>query len=122
MNRVVALASLQFSRGGLVNSVPVGKHVHLVRMVANGGTPGPTLCGLDRFAKGSPGWGVGGGITGAGIEVLPCPGCEAVADRDYPAAPVWTSSFKGLFKRHGDAPWDVRHLPVVAVEKRETVA
>ncbi|QOP64954.1 hypothetical protein SEA_BRYNNIE_56 [Arthrobacter phage Brynnie] len=117
-NRVVALATLQFSRGGLFDGRPVGPEIHLVRMVANGGTPGPTLCGLDRFAKDAPGWSVGGGITGAGIEVRPCPGCEGVAFQLYDAAPVWTSSFKGLFKRHGVAPWDVRHLPVVATEER----
>lgn len=118
MNRVVALATLQFSRGGLFDGRPVGKHVHLVRMVVNGGTPGPTLCGLDRFAKESPGWSVGGGVTGVGIELAPCPGCEAVAGERYGSAPVWTSSFKGLFKRHRVAPWDVRHLPVVATEER----
>ncbi|ALY08900.1 hypothetical protein GALAXY_56 [Arthrobacter phage Galaxy] len=116
MNRVVALASLQFSLRVLVGEI------HLVRMVANGGTPGPTLCGLDRFAAGAPGWSVGGGVTGAGIELKPCRGCEEVAGRDYPAAPVWTSIADGVFRRHGKAPWDVRHLPVVAIEKKETVA
>ncbi|WAB09167.1 hypothetical protein SEA_EESA_57 [Arthrobacter phage Eesa] len=116
-NRIVALATLQFSRGGLFDSRPLPE-IHLVRMAAGAGTPGPTLCGIDRFAKDAPGWSVGGGVSGAGIEAVPCPGCEKVAFEKYAAAPVWGSSFKGLFKRHGDAPWDVRHLPVVAVEER----
>ncbi|WNM69504.1 hypothetical protein SEA_RUCHI_57 [Arthrobacter phage Ruchi] len=115
-NRVVALATLQFSRGGLFDK-PLGD-IHLVRMVANGGTPGPTLCGMDRFAPGSPGWSVGGGVTGTGIELAPCLGCEEVAGLNYAGAPVWTSIAHGLFRRHGNAPWDVRHLPVVATEER----
>lgn len=118
MNRVVALASLQFARGGLFDSKPVGD-IHLVRMLGNnGGTPGPTLCGIDRFAKDAPGWSVGGGVTGTGIKLAPCPGCEAVAFEKYAAAPVWTSIADGVFRRHGKAPWDVRHLPVIATEAR----
>ncbi|AYN58606.1 hypothetical protein PBI_MELONS_60 [Arthrobacter phage Melons] len=116
MIRVVALATCQFSRGGLFDSRPADKNIHLVRMTASGGTPGPTLCGVDRFAKGGPGFSMGGGISGPGVEAVPCPECEAVAGREYAAAPVWSSSFKGLFRGRASAPWSVRHLPVVATE------
>jgi len=120
MNRVVALATLQFTRGGLFDGRPVGPEVHLVRMLQNAGTPGPTLCGLDRFAKGTPGWSVGGGVHGAGIELRPCPACEAVAFQKYDGAPAWGSApFNTLFRRLLPAPWDVRNLPVVATEGRE---
>lgn len=117
MNRVVALATLQFTLGGLFDGRPVGNGVHLVRKVQNGGTPGPTLCGLDRFHKNAPGWSVGGGVSGAGIELEPCPGCETVAFSDYAAAPVWGSPpFQSLFRRHLKAPWSVGHLPIVTTE------
>lgn len=117
MNRVVALATLQFTRGGPNGGV--GEFVHLVRKVVDGGTPGPTLCGLDRFAKTSPGWSVGGGISGAGIELAPCQACETVAWNDYTAAPVWGGvPFQSLFRRHLKAPWSVGHLPVVTTEGR----
>lgn len=41
--------------GGLIDATPVGKVTHLVT-AADRGTPGPTLCGIDRFAKTAPGW------------------------------------------------------------------
>ena len=86
---VVALAALQFSNGGLINPQPVdGYAVHLVRSVAGGGTPGHTLCGIDRFAKGCPGWSVGGGIAGPNIVHTPCPGCADTALREYPGLPI----------------------------------
>jgi hypothetical protein len=84
---VVALSTLQFAWGGLVDAQPADELVHLVR-VANPGTPGPTLCSIDRFATGSPGWSVGGGITGPNRTLTPCRGCLAVAGRDYPNLPI----------------------------------
>lgn len=118
MIRVVALATLQFTRGGLFDGKPADKRIHLVRKIEDGGTPGGTLCGIDRFAKDAPGWSVGGGISGPGVEVMACPGCEAVAGRDYSAAPVWGSTFADLFRKHRKAPHSVRNLPVVATEGR----
>jgi hypothetical protein len=52
------------------------------------GAPGPTLCGIDRFAKGGPGWSLGGGVTGPGYRHEACPGCVSVARRRYPDLPV----------------------------------
>lgn len=46
-----------FASGGLVDGKPVDGRSHLIARQANGGTPGPTLCGIDRFAKGGPGGG-----------------------------------------------------------------
>lgn len=84
----VGLKTLQFSRGGLFDSEPVdGYKAHLVRATSRG-TPGPTLCGIDRFAEGSAGWSVGGGITGPGIVHTPCDGCVAEARKAYPGLPV----------------------------------
>lgn len=116
MIRVVALASLQFTSGGLFDGKSADKRIHLVRKTDNEGTPGGTLCGIDRFVKGGPGWSVGGGISGPGVEVMACPGCEAVAERDYSAAPVWSGAFAHLFRKHRKAPHSVRNLPVVATE------
>jgi hypothetical protein len=61
--------------------------VHLVRET-NHGTPGPTLCGIERFEHGGPGWSVGGGSTGGGIPHNPCRGCAAAARRDFRDLPI----------------------------------
>jgi len=86
---VTGLVTLQFAWGGLFDSVPAdGALVHLVTQVEGGGTPGPTLCDIDRFAPGSPGWSVGGGVSGDGITHTPCPGCADKARAAYPGLPV----------------------------------
>lgn len=86
---VTALATLQFGRGGLLDGKPVdGYAVHLIRSTPNG-TPGPTLCGYDRFAPGSAGWSVAGGVSGPGIEHVPCPGCRDTARAEFPGVPVY---------------------------------
>lgn len=86
---VAALCTLQFSWGGLFDSQPADDYaVHLVRKRAGGTTPGPTLCGLDRFADDGPGWSVGGGIHGPGITHPPCPGCATAARDQFPGLPV----------------------------------
>jgi len=54
----------------------VERRIHLVRRTRRG-TPGPPLCGLDRFHPDSPGWSVGGGISG---DYMPCPECAAAAE------------------------------------------
>lgn len=84
---VVYLSTLQFSWGSLFDSKPHDGEIHLVRGTHRG-TPGPTLCGIDRFAEGGPGWSVGGGISGPGISMTPCAGCVEVAKRDFPGVPV----------------------------------
>jgi hypothetical protein len=84
----IALRTLQFSSGGLFDGKPVDDYaVHLVRQWVHG-TPGPTLCGIDRFAEGSAGWSVGGGISGPGIVHKPCPGCAAEARSGFPGLPI----------------------------------
>ncbi len=84
---VKALTTLQFASGGLFDSVPTDHLIHLVRST-NRGTPGPTLCGIDRFAPNAPGWSVGGGVTGPHIVLAPCEGCADVARAEYPGLPV----------------------------------
>jgi len=87
-DEVVGLVTLQFHSGGLLQSKPVDNYkVHLVRSTARG-TPGPTLCGIDRFAPGSAGWSVGGGVTPAGHVFEACPGCALVRDKQFPSLPV----------------------------------
>lgn len=84
---VVYLSTLQFSWGGLLDSAPADGMAHLVRTTVHG-TPGPTLCGIDRFAKGGPGWSVAGGVSGPGITNTPCDGCLAAARADFPGLPI----------------------------------
>jgi hypothetical protein len=85
-----ALCTLQFSWGGLFDGRPAddGYAVHLVRQRAGGTTPGPTLCGIDRFAEDSPGWSTGGGLSGPDIAHTPCPGCATAAREEFPGLPV----------------------------------
>jgi hypothetical protein len=84
---VRALTTLQFANGGLFDSTPVDHLIHLVR-ATNRGTPGPTLCNIDRFAKDSPGWSVGGGVSDGTIVLNPCDGCAAAARTEFPGLPV----------------------------------
>jgi hypoxanthine phosphoribosyltransferase len=89
-DEAVALATLQFGFGGLLDFRPAdGYKVHLVREKANGRTPGPTLCGIDRFHPKSAGWSVRGGATGPGIAYTPCEGCAAARTADFPALSVY---------------------------------
>lgn len=85
---IVGFVTLQMSWGGLFDSRPAdGYMAHLVRSTKRG-TPGPTLCGIDRFAKDAPGWSVRGGISGPKITHTPCDGCVAKAAANYPDLPV----------------------------------
>jgi hypothetical protein len=85
---VTGLVTLQFSWGGLFDSRPAdGYAVHLVRCTDRG-TPGPTLCGIDRFHSGTPGWSVGGGLSGPDIVHTPCPGCTEAAREQFPGLAV----------------------------------
>jgi hypothetical protein len=85
---IVGLTTLQFANGGMFTAEPADGLVHLVRTNKRAGTPGPTLCGIDRFAPGSPGWSVGGGVTGPGYVHVPCDGCVEVARRDFAGLPI----------------------------------
>lgn len=86
-NQVTGFATLQFSWGGLLDGEPTDNTIHLVRDTRRG-TPGPTLCGIDRFAADGPGWSVGGGITSPDVVNVPCAGCVDAARRDYPGLTV----------------------------------
>lgn len=94
---VVALATLQFSWGGLIDAIPTDIDLHLVRRTARG-TPGPTLCGIDRFALESPGWSVGGGVTGPNVTHGVCSGCLNVARGEFTGLPV-VGMFAAYFER-----------------------
>lgn len=87
MSDTVYLSTLQFSWGGLFDSQPADGKAHLVRGTTTG-TPGPTLCGIDRFNKDGPGWSVGGGVSGPSISHTPCDGCVAEARETYPGLPI----------------------------------
>lgn len=101
---VVGLVTLQFASGGLFDAEPVdGRAVHLV-MAAKTGTPGPTLCGIDRFHKDSAGWSVGGGISGPGIEHKPCQGCADAAREHFPGLEITGLGAKEMAEALG-APW-----------------
>lgn len=104
--QIVALATLQFHRGGFLDSEPVSHDIHLVRS-ARSGTPGDCLCGQARPVASGPGWSVGGGVSDP--DARPCSGCVLVAERDYPGLPVWGSLFGDIFDMP-KAPWDVRNL------------
>lgn len=109
--QIVALSTCQFTWGGLFDSRPADHRIHLVRYARPGGTPGPTLCGIDRFAEGVPGFSMGGGVSDSAA--TPCVNCEAVADLDYPGLPVRSGSWEHLFEREA-SPWDPRDLPAIA--------
>lgn len=80
-DEIGSLVTLEWHWGGLIISESVGD-ICLVRQKAGfSGAPGPTLCGKDRFAKGGPGWSLGGGTSGPGISHTPCAACAAAATK-----------------------------------------
>ena len=103
-NPVDGLVTLQFSSGGLSDGKPVDDYtVHLVRHT-KGGTPGPTLCNLDRFHPKSAGWSVGGGLSGPGIIHKPCPGCTEAARTYFPGLEVTGLGAREMAEALG-VPW-----------------
>jgi hypothetical protein len=103
------LFTLQWAAGGLFDGrlVP-GYDVCLVRALRHGGTPGPTLCGRDRFTRGDgqPGWSVGGGISGPNVDNKPCAACVAVREQDYPTLAVaGMRELRSLFEPPYLEPW-----------------
>lgn len=75
--------------------------IHLVRMRSTG-TPGPTLCGLDRFGPGTS-FSMGGGYTYQGQHLRACYMCVKVARREFPGLKVNTGmrEFAQLFVSDG---------------------
>ena len=51
-------------------------------------TPGPTLCGIDRFGPNTPTWTVGGGIYEHGAAYRGCYLCGKVARREFPGLAI----------------------------------
>lgn len=72
---------------GLLNPA-VSYEAHLVRVREGGGTPGPTLCGIEHFGKDAPGWSLSGGTTGPDVTHFCCPGCARVAFTKFPGLPI----------------------------------
>lgn len=69
-----------------------GQITHLVALDSKGSNGGrPTACGLTRFddftpegrpipnTAGLPGWGLGGGVSGPGVEQIECGSCYSTA-------------------------------------------
>lgn len=104
--RIEGLFTLQWSAGGLFDGrlVP-GYDVCLIRAVRDGGSPGPTLCGRDRFDRSQPGWSVRGGI--GGLDPRACAECVAQREGDYRDLPVaGMHPLIDLFAEPHFEPWD----------------
>lgn len=93
----VGFVTIQFGMTGLVvfDHHPVMEDIHLVTAKSDGGTPGPTLCGIDRFSDDTPGWSAGGGSRSPDRAYRACPDCVARASADYPHVPLPNG---GLFR------------------------
>lgn len=61
--------------------------IHLVRG-CDSGTPGPFLCGVDRFGDDVPGWSLRGGVSGRDVVNEPCSGCAETAAANFPGLGV----------------------------------
>jgi hypothetical protein len=69
--------------GGLFDGRPADDVTHLVRQLPSGGTPGPTFCGIDRFAKDGPGGSWHSTPRNPFGEVRPiCEACELVEAKE----------------------------------------
>jgi hypothetical protein len=86
---VLSLSTLQMGRS-LFDELVTGRWAYIAHLVraTERGTPGPMLCGIDRFGPDAPGWSLRGGVSGPNVTHPPCPGCVEVAARDYPGVPV----------------------------------
>jgi hypothetical protein len=89
---VTALATLQF--GGTRATGPLSETwIHAVRSKGRrpgliGGTPGPTLCDIERFAPDTPGWSIGGGSYSPAKTYRGCYLCGKVARDQFPGVPI----------------------------------
>ena len=95
-------------------------HVHLVRYDRDGGTPGPTLCGVDRFANWSSGFSMYGPFRTPENPASPvdgktvCPTCTAQRHRllaaraTKPVDPPWKAYCltEGCTEQYKDHPQD----------------
>jgi hypothetical protein len=81
---VIGLTTCQFAWGGLFDGRPAESPslIHLVR-TSRTGTPGPTLCGIDRFAPDAPGFSMGGGISGPDFPLAGCERCAELAEHEF---------------------------------------
>ena len=87
---VIGYSTLQFHWGGLFDSVTTDNLIHLVRRIKHG-TPGRTLCGINRFAAGAPGFSVGGGLS---TVTKACAVCNQVREGDLPVSGLNSSAFQ----------------------------
>lgn len=116
-DKVIYLSTCQFAWGGLFDSVPADEHLHLVRATLSG-TPGRTLCDIDRFAADGPGFNMGGGVSKHHQVHTICPACVEVAHRDFPGLPVSTAmkcDFTTAGLVQGDS-WQIRKDIYAAAE------
>jgi hypothetical protein len=95
---VTGLVTLQFS-GGKRRSGPLSETwIHAIRsrrpaIGRLGGTPGPTLCGFERFAPDSPGWSVGGGSYSPDVQYTGCYLCGCAAHDEFPGLSISGSAW-----------------------------
>lgn len=88
------LVTLQFGGRDVSDHHPMSRlTVHAVRSRGSrpgrmGGTPGPTLCDIDRFSPGTQGWSVGGGVIDRNMQFHACYLCGQKARRDFPGLPI----------------------------------
>lgn len=97
---VTGLATLQVYSRARAPLSPGGTTytIHLVRSTATG-TPGPALCGLERFGPAAPGWSLSGGESGPNVIQSPCWGCAGVAAASFPGLLPRASSVGGTEMR-----------------------
>lgn len=108
-DKVIYLSTCQFVWGGLLDAVAADEHLHLVRDTLVGPL-NLTLCGIDRFAEGGPGFNVGGGVSKHHQVHTFCPGCVEVAKRDHAGLLVSTAmkcDFAAAGLAQGDG-WQIR--------------
>lgn len=89
--QLVELTTIQFAWGGLIDAVPE-ELIHLNANYAPGSDK--TLCGIDMFGKGGPGWSRRGGVTGPSYNHRPCPECVTAAADLFPGLGVAYDMFK----------------------------
>lgn len=84
---VVGLEACQFGATGREAPEAPYDDIHLVRKTATG-TPGPTLCGIDRFTKDGPGWDMGIGYVRTGVTPTGCSACAIEAAEKFHDVPI----------------------------------
>lgn len=59
-----------------------------IRGVRLPGTPGPTLCGIERFNREAPGWSLSGGVIDNNVDYHGCYQCGKVALNEFPGRAI----------------------------------